>query len=103
VLDGADDRALDGGDRHRDAAAATIDDALPARSPTPSAPTQRELLRRYVDAWGRADVDGLVVVLHRRDDAGDLEPHAILVLEVDGDAIAGLDAYIDPALFPFVA
>ncbi|HTE60408.1 MAG TPA: sigma factor-like helix-turn-helix DNA-binding protein, partial [Solirubrobacteraceae bacterium] len=133
-------------------ARATIDDALPARSPTPSASTQRELLRRYVDAWERADVDGLVallredavlrmppepsvrgrhaigrffrnvcgegditriralparangrpvVVLHRCDAAGDLEPHAILVLELDGDAIAGFDAYRDPALFPF--
>jgi RNA polymerase sigma-70 factor (ECF subfamily) len=133
-------------------ARATIDGALPARSPTPSAPTQRDLLRRYVDAWERADVDGLVallredavlrmppepsvygrvaigrffrdvcgeggmtriralparangrpvVVLHQRDAAGDLEPHAILVLEVDGDAIAGFDAYRDPALFAF--
>jgi RNA polymerase sigma-70 factor (ECF subfamily) len=133
-------------------ARATIDGALPARSPTPSAPTQRDLLRRYVDAWERADVDGLVallredavlrmppepsvygrvaigrffrdvcgeggmsriralparangrpvVVLHQRDAAGDLEPHAILVLEVDGDAIAGFDAYRDPALFRF--
>src|SRR3954463_11870144 len=36
-------------------ARATIDQVLPARSAAPPPGTQRELLRRYVDAWERAD------------------------------------------------
>jgi RNA polymerase sigma-70 factor (ECF subfamily) len=38
------------------------------------------------------------VAMHRRGDAGTFEPHGILVLEVSGGAIAGFDAFIDPAL-----
>ncbi len=48
-------------------ARATIDAELPAESPTAAAPSQRELLYEYVDAWERADVDGLVALL--REDA----------------------------------
>jgi RNA polymerase sigma-70 factor, ECF subfamily len=48
-------------------ARATLDGALPPAQPRPAAGTQRELLRRYVDAWERADVDGLVALL--REDA----------------------------------
>ena len=48
-------------------ARAAIDAALPAESPTAAAPAQRELLYDYVDAWERADVDGLVELL--REDA----------------------------------
>jgi len=109
----------------------------------------RELLRRYVDAWERIDMDGLVallredavmrmppgpavhgpaaiahflqygcarggvshivltptrangrpgVVMHERDDDGTLLPHGVLLLETDGHAIAGLDAFIDATL-----
>jgi hypothetical protein len=39
------------------------------------------------------------VAMHERTESG-LEPHGILVLEVAGDAIAGFDAFIDPALLP---
>jgi RNA polymerase sigma-70 factor (ECF subfamily) len=48
-------------------ARATLDGALPATSRPPAsaaADSQHELLRRYVDAWERADVDGLVNILH---------------------------------------
>ena len=40
------------------------------------------------------------VAMHRRTDAGTLEPDGILVLEVDDERIAGFDAFIDPALLP---
>lgn len=48
-------------------ARAAIDTALPAQSPTAAAPSQRELLYEYVEAWERGDVDGLVELL--REDA----------------------------------
>jgi RNA polymerase sigma-70 factor (ECF subfamily) len=48
-------------------ARATIEHELPARSVTPGRTPQRDLLRRYVDAWERADMDGLVSLL--REDA----------------------------------
>ena len=48
-------------------ARATIDQELPGDLEAPDAETERELLRRYVDAWGRVDVDGLVALL--REDA----------------------------------
>jgi RNA polymerase sigma-70 factor (ECF subfamily) len=129
-------------------ARATLHGALPAAAPPPAQAAQRHLLRRYVDAWERADVDGLVallrddaalrmppqpavvgaaaigrffgalpcggmrdivltptrangrpaVVMHQRGAAGALEPHGVMVLEIAGDAIAGLDAFIDPGL-----
>jgi RNA polymerase sigma-70 factor (ECF subfamily) len=44
-------------------ARATIDGELPATSPTAAAPSQRELLAEYVDAWERADMDDLVALL----------------------------------------
>ena len=40
------------------------------------------------------------VAAHRRTDAGGLVPHGILVLEVSGERIAGIDAFIDPSLLP---
>jgi RNA polymerase sigma-70 factor, ECF subfamily len=48
-------------------ARATIDSELPAASARAAAPSQRELLADYVDAWERADMDDLVTLL--RDDA----------------------------------
>jgi RNA polymerase sigma-70 factor, ECF subfamily len=48
-------------------ARATIDAELPASSPTAAAPSQRALLAEYVEAWERADIDGLVSLL--REDA----------------------------------
>jgi RNA polymerase sigma-70 factor (ECF subfamily) len=129
-------------------ARATIDGDLAPVAAVP-ADSERELVRRYVDAWERVDIDGLVSVLredavmrmppqpsvhgpaaigrflrgvaggcgigriqvvptrangrpalamHQRTDSGALEPHGIMVLEIEGDAIAGLDAFIDPGL-----
>ena len=46
---------------------ATIERELPARAVTPRRTVERDLLRRYVDAWERADMDGLVALL--REDA----------------------------------
>jgi RNA polymerase sigma-70 factor, ECF subfamily len=48
-------------------ARATIDGALPERALTPAAGDERELLQRYVSAWNRGDIDGLVGLL--REDA----------------------------------
>ena len=48
-------------------ARATIDQELPGDLEAPDAEAERELLRRYVDAWERVDVDGLVALL--REDA----------------------------------
>jgi RNA polymerase sigma-70 factor (ECF subfamily) len=129
-------------------ARSTIDSELPATQPVPAARAERDLLRRYVDAWERVDIDGLVsllredavirmppqpsvhgpeaiarffrevpaggdigritvsptrangrpaVAMHERTDSG-MVPHGILVLEVAGEEIAALDAFIDPAL-----
>jgi RNA polymerase sigma-70 factor (ECF subfamily) len=47
-------------------ARATVDQAMPAIR-TPTAGADLELLRRYVDAWERVDIDGLVSLL--REDA----------------------------------
>src|ERR1700752_4845732 len=48
-------------------ARATIDRRLPAPAPPTAAPEERELVDRYVDAFERDDVDGLVALL--REDA----------------------------------
>jgi RNA polymerase sigma-70 factor (ECF subfamily) len=48
-------------------ARATIDLHLPEPAPGAAAASERELLRRYVDAWERDDVDGLVALV--REDA----------------------------------
>jgi RNA polymerase sigma-70 factor (ECF subfamily) len=48
-------------------ARASIDEQLPARAVAPGPRHERELLRRYVDAWERADMDALVALL--REDA----------------------------------
>ncbi len=123
-------------------ARATLErEGVAAHSPAPHAPTQRRLLRRYVDAWERADMPALVallredaelrmppqasvsgglevarfltdrtgcavdlvfrpawangrpaVVMHRQDAAG-LEPHGVLLLQVEGEHIVGLDTF----------
>ena len=132
-------------------ARATIELHLPAPEAVPAAGSERELLGRYVDAFARDDVEGLVALLRedailrmppqpavrgagaiveffreraaggdlarmrltatwangrpavaaqRRTDAGGLVAHGILVLEVIGERIAGIDAFIDPSLLP---
>ncbi len=40
------------------------------------------------------------VVAQRIDDDGALVPHGVLVLDVDGDRVGGIDAFIDPRLLP---
>jgi RNA polymerase sigma-70 factor (ECF subfamily) len=127
-------------------ARATIEHELPARSVTPGRATESDLLRRYVEAWERADIDGLVALL--RDDAvltmppepsvigaaaiaafftrvagpgrlaaratsangrpavalrervadGTWRPHRVLVLDVEDDRIAGVEAYGDASV-----
>jgi RNA polymerase sigma-70 factor (ECF subfamily) len=130
-------------------ARATLDRELPVSAPESSGSGERDLLRRYVEVWEEADVDGLVellredavlrmppqpsvfgaaaiarffgtvpaggdmtrylftptrangrpaVVMHHRGDDGTLEPHGIQVLEVEGDEIVALHAFISPEL-----
>jgi RNA polymerase sigma-70 factor (ECF subfamily) len=129
-------------------ARATIDRELPPASPSQAAATERDLLRRYVEAWERVDVDGLVALLRedatmrmpplptlrgaaaigdffrglcgggdigqvrvmptrangrpavamRRLDGDHWVPHGILVLDIDGELIGGLDTFLDPSL-----
>jgi RNA polymerase sigma-70 factor, ECF subfamily len=130
-------------------ARATLDRELPAETPAASASDERELLRRYVEVWEQADVNGLVallredavlrmppqpsvfgaveiarffstvpaggdmtayvftptrangrpaVVMHRRYADGSLVPHGIQVVEMEGDRIVALHAFIDEAL-----
>jgi RNA polymerase sigma-70 factor (ECF subfamily) len=40
------------------------------------------------------------VVVQRRTPDGGLAPHGVLVLEVGGERIAGIDAFINPSLLP---
>jgi RNA polymerase sigma-70 factor (ECF subfamily) len=40
------------------------------------------------------------VAVQRRTAEGALSPHGILVFEVTGDVIVGIDAFIEPALLP---
>jgi RNA polymerase sigma-70 factor, ECF subfamily len=132
-------------------ARATVEDHLPAPTPAALESEERELLGRYIDAFERDDVDGLVALL--REDAvlrmppqpsvigaeaivrffretaargdlsrmglaptrangrpavavqrpgadGGVSPHGIVVLDMSGGAIVGLDAFIDSTLLP---
>ena len=125
----------------------TIDAELPQPSRVPATATQtRALLRRYVDAWERVDIDALVELLHEDavmrmpprpavvgaraiaafwsrlpggGDIGDMRtriasangapalvldrlhatewrPHGVLVLDVRGERVAAIDAFIGP-------
>ena len=64
-------------------ARAAIDRELPTAHPAPPA-TQRELQRRCVEAWGRADLSGLADLLH---------PDAVLTRPPDG-AVVGAAAVV---------
>jgi RNA polymerase sigma-70 factor (ECF subfamily) len=130
-------------------ARATIELELPPLPPASPAAGERDLLRRYVEAWEHDDVDALIALLHEdallrmppqeivrgagsvarffRETAaggeltrmlltptrangraavaihaergGDrLIAHGILVLEIEAERIAAIDAFIDPAL-----
>lgn len=132
-------------------ARATIDKHLPDASLRPAGSDERELLNRYVAAFERADMDGLVALLsedallrmppqpslgggleiatfflesvaggdltrirHRptwangrpaatielRGEDGAWIPHGVAVLRIDAGQIAGIDAFLDPALLP---
>jgi RNA polymerase sigma-70 factor (ECF subfamily) len=71
-------------------ARATIDLQLPARSVFPRRASESELLRRYVDAWERADMGGLVALM--RDDAMLLMPPQAAI--TGGGAIAAFFARV---------
>jgi RNA polymerase sigma-70 factor (ECF subfamily) len=134
-------------------ARAAVDEHLaePESEPAALEREERELLGRYVDAFERDDVDGLVallredavlrmppqpsvvgaaavarffrekpgrgdlsrllltptrangrpaVVVQRRTPDGGLAPHGVLVLEIAGGSVIGIDAFINPSLVP---
>ena len=59
-------------------ARATIEAEAPARVVAPGQRTQRELLRRYVDAWDSADIGALVALL-REDAVLTMPPEAAVI------------------------
>jgi len=59
-------------------ARATIDGALPAQRVAPGPRVQRELLARYVEAFERTDIDGLVAIL-REDAAMTMPPQPAIL------------------------
>ena len=59
-------------------ARATIEAEAPAHRVAPGRGFQRELLRRYVDAWERADIDALLALL-REDAVMTMPPQADLI------------------------
>lgn len=70
----------------------TIEAELPARSVSPGRATERELLRRYVEAWEEADIDGLVALL-REDAVLSMPPQAAVAgATAIGDFFAGVGA-----------
>jgi RNA polymerase sigma-70 factor, ECF subfamily len=129
-------------------ARSTVELILPEEPSEAAGGTERELLRRYVEAFANDDVDALIALLredailrmppqrmlrgapeiaeflrsaaggrlsamkltpiqangrpavaaHKLTQAGTLVPHGVLVLEVRGDRIVRIDAFIDPAL-----
>jgi RNA polymerase sigma-70 factor, ECF subfamily len=130
-------------------ARATVEEHLPAPAPAALETNERELLERYIAAFERDDVDGLIsllredamlrmppqpsvigaaavvrffretaargdlsrmrltptrangrpaVVVQRRGPDGGLAAHGILVLELAGEAVVRIDAFINPSL-----
>jgi len=59
-------------------ARATIEAEAPAHRVAPGRGFQRELLRRYVDAWERADINALLALL-REDAVMTMPPQADLI------------------------
>ena len=87
------------------------DDATLRMPPQPSISGARAIVEFFTDGpcLGKIGVTRLTpasangrpaVAMHRRGADGELEPHGVLVLEVDGGAVAGFDAYIRPELVP---
>jgi RNA polymerase sigma-70 factor, ECF subfamily len=128
-----------------------IDSDVTPHAVAPRATHERTLLRRYVDVWDRADMDGLIELLredavlrmppgrhidgapaigrfwfeprgdtpcaaaharlvptsangrpavrvYKRAEDGGFEPFAVMLIETDGDKIAGFDAWLDADL-----
>jgi RNA polymerase sigma-70 factor, ECF subfamily len=73
-------------------ARATIDDTLPAAGPAPAAEDERELLHRYVQAFAKDDVDGLLAIL-REDAVLRMPPQPAVI---GADSIAGFLRSVAP-------
>jgi RNA polymerase sigma-70 factor (ECF subfamily) len=87
------------------------EDAMLRMPPQPSVIGAAAIARFFRETVARGDLSRMrltparsngrpAVVVQRRLADGGLSPHGVLVLEVSGDAIAGIDAFIDAAHLP---
>src|ERR671937_731437 len=87
------------------------EDAVLRMPPQPSVLGAAAIARFFRETAARGDLSRMrltpsrangrpAVVVQRRFADGGLEPHGVLVLEVGGDRIAGIDAFINPSLLP---
>jgi RNA polymerase sigma-70 factor, ECF subfamily len=85
------------------------EDAVLRMPPQPSVIGAVEIARFFRDTAGGGELSRIrltptrangrpAVAIHRRDDAGELVPHGISVLEIEFGRIAGIDTFIKPAL-----
>jgi RNA polymerase sigma-70 factor (ECF subfamily) len=79
--------------------------------PQPSVIGAAAVVRFFRDTVARGDLSRMrltptrangrpAVAVQRRTPDGGLAPHGVLVLEVAGGAVAGIDAFIKPSLVP---
>ena len=81
------------------------DDATLRMPPQPSVHGARAIVRFFQDV-GFHRVEAVAtrangrpaIAMYTRLDSGELEPHGVLVLEIDGDRVAAIDAFIDARL-----
>ena len=87
------------------------EDAVLRMPPQPSVIGAAPVVRFFRDKAARGDLSRMrltptrangrpAVVVQRRTPDGGLAPHGVLVLEISGEAIVGIDAFINPALLP---
>src|SRR5438874_3852202 len=87
------------------------EDAVLRMPPQPSVIGAAAVVRFFREKPARGDLSRMrltptrangrpAVVVQRRTPDGGLAPHGVLVLEISGEAIVGIDAFINPALLP---
>jgi RNA polymerase sigma-70 factor (ECF subfamily) len=87
------------------------EDAMLRMPPQPSVVGAVQVARFFRQVAGRGDLRRFrltpirangrpAAVIHARTQDGELIPHGITVLEIEGERIVAIDAFIDPALLP---
>jgi RNA polymerase sigma-70 factor, ECF subfamily len=85
------------------------EDAVMRMPPQPSLAGALQIARFLRDTAGGGELSRIsltptrangrpAVVIHRRDEAGELVPHGISVLEIEAGRVVGIDSFIKPAL-----